>query len=72
MNTISIIIGIACFVGMCIGLFPLLGWLNWAVAAGCVVGIIFGASSDQKAGLYINTAVLAVASLRLLLGGGVV
>ena len=72
MNTISIIIGIACFVGMCFGLIPLFGWINWAVAAGCVVGIIFGVSGEQKAGLYINVAVLAVAGLRLLLGGGVI
>ena len=72
MNTLSIVIGIACFVGMCIGLIPLLGWLNWVVAVGCVIGIIFGASSEKKAGLYICTAVLAVSGLCLALGGGLI
>ena len=73
MNIISIIIGIPCFILMCFGIVPLLGWLNWLVAIGCVVGIVFGAAAEKKkTGLYINVAVLCVGGLRLLLGGGVV
>jgi hypothetical protein len=70
MNIISLIIGIPCFILMVFGLVPGLGWLNWLVAVGCVVGILFGASSEKKQGLYVNVAVLCIGGLRLLLGGG--
>jgi len=72
MNIISIIIGIPCFILMCFGIVPFLGWVNWLVAVGCVGGIIFGAAAEKRTGLYINVAVLCVGGLRLLLGGGVV
>ena len=72
MNIISIIIGIPCFILMCFGIVPLLGWINWLVAIGAVGGIIFGAASEKKTGLYLNVAVLCIGGLRLLLGGGVV
>ena len=70
MNILSLIIGIPCFALMVLGLVPGLGWLNWLVAVGCVLGILFGAASEKKPGLYINVAVLCVGGLRLLLGGG--
>lgn len=72
MNVISVIIGICCFVPMVIGIIPLLGLLQWLVVAGCVLGIIFGAISSKKSGLYINVAILVVAIVRLLMGGGVI
>ena len=70
MNVISIIIGIASFILLIVGMIPLLGWLNWLVAIACITGIIFGACSDKKSGFYINVAVLCVGGLRLILGGG--
>ena len=72
MNILSTIIGIPCFILMCFGLVPFLGWVNWLVAIGCIVGILLGASSEKKTGLYVNVAVLCVGGLRLLLGGGFV
>ena len=72
MNIVSLLIGIPCFILMIFGLVPFLGWVNWLVAIGCIAGILFGASSDKKSGLYINVAVLCVGGLRLLLGGGFV
>lgn len=72
MNFLSILIGILCFCLMAIGLIPFLGLLQWVVMAGSVLGIIFGAISKEKPGLYINVAVLAVAIVRSLAGGGVV
>lgn len=72
MNIVSVIIGVLCFIPMVLGLIPFLGWVNWLVAIGCIVGIIFGACSEKKAGLYINVSVLCVGGLRLLLGGGFV
>lgn len=72
MNILSLIIGIPCFALMVLGLVPGLGWLNWLVAVGCVLGILFGAASEKKQGLYVNVAVLCIGGLRLLLGGGFV
>lgn len=71
MQTLSVLIGLACAVFLIPGLIPLLGWMQWAVLAGCVLGIIFGAFPKRKIGLIINVAVAVVAALRLLLGGGV-
>ena len=70
MNIISLIIGIPCFILMVFGLVPGLGWLNWLVAVGCIFGILFGASSEKKSGLYVNVAVLCVGGLRGRRGGG--
>lgn len=71
MQAISILIGILCAILMVPGLIPFLGWIQWAVLAGCTLGIIFGVFGEKKAGLIINGAVAVVAALRLLLGGGV-
>jgi hypothetical protein len=71
MQILSVLIGLVCAVLLVPGLIPLLGWLQWAVLAGCVVGIIFGAFCQRKIGLTINIAVALVAALRLFLGGGV-
>ena len=67
---LSVLIGLACAAIMAFGLLPLLGWIQWAVLLGCVLGVIFGAFCDKKIGLTINLVVGAVAVLRLFLGGG--
>jgi hypothetical protein len=72
MQTLSVLIGLVCAVLLIPGLIPLLGWLQWAVLAGCVLGIIFGSFCQRKIGLTINVAVAIVAALRLFLGGGFV
>ena len=74
MNVISVIIGIIAAVLLCIGLVPLLGWLNWIVLALCTGGIITGAisSKEGRSGLIINASIAAIGMLRLLLGGGIV
>lgn len=72
MNFISILIGIFCFALMSLGLIPLLGWIQWLTMAAAVIGILFGAlSKGNRAGLYINVAVLAVAIIRTMMGGGI-
>lgn len=70
MQILSVLIGLVCAVLLVPGLIPLLGWLQWAVLAGCVVGIIAGSFCQRKIGLTINVAVALVAALRLFLGGG--
>ena len=72
MQILSVLIGLVCAVLLVPGLIPLLGWLQWAVLAGCVLGIIFGSFCQRKIGLTINIAVAVVAALRLFLGGGFV
>ncbi len=71
MQILSVLIGLICAVLLIPGLIPLLGWLQWAVLAGCVVGVIFGSFCQRKIGLTINVTVALVAALRLFLGGGV-
>ena len=70
MQILSVLIGLLCAVLLVPGLIPLLGWLQWAVLAGCVLGIIVGSFCQRKIGLTINVAVALVAALRLFLGGG--
>ena len=71
MQILSVLIGLVCAALLVPGLIPLLGWLQWAVLAGCVLGIICGSFCQRKIGLTINVAVALVAALRLFLGGGV-
>lgn len=72
MNVLSILIGIVAAIIMVPGILPLLGWLQWLVVVLCVIGIIFGAVSKKKSGLFICGAVLIVSLLRLFFGGGVI
>ncbi len=70
MQILSVLIGLVCAALLVPGLIPLLGWLQWGVLAGCVLGIIVGSFCQRKVGLTINVAVALVAALRLFLGGG--
>lgn len=71
MQILSVLVGLICAVLFVIGLIPGLGWLQWAVLAGCVLGIIFGSFCQRKIGLTINISVALCAALRLFLGGGI-
>lgn len=72
MNLISIVIGLIGAVFMFVGIIPLLGWLNWIALAACGLGGILGAFAEKKTGLIINIIVIAIAILRLAIGGGFV
>ncbi len=71
MQFLSVFIGLVCAALLVPGLIPFLGWMQWGVLVGCVVGIIFGSFCERKIGFYINIAVGVVALARLFLGGGV-
>ena len=47
-------------------------WIQWLTMAAAVIGIIFGALSKEKSGLYINVSVLVVAIIRTMMGGGII
>mgnify|MGYP003575437221 CR=1 FL=1 len=70
LNLASIIIGIAALLGAMVAFIPLLGWLNWFVIPFAVVGLVCGVVSQGTAGRNINIIVIAVAALRLSIGGG--
>lgn len=71
MNALSTIIGILALIGALIGFIPLLGWLNWGVIPLAVVGLVLGLIARENTGRNINLVVLAVAVVRLSLGGGI-
>jgi hypothetical protein len=71
MNVISVIIGIVALIVALVGFIPLLGWLNWFVIPGAVVGLVLGLLSKKTSGRNINIVVLALAIIRLALGGGI-
>ncbi len=68
---LSIVLGVICGASMFPGIIPFFGLFQWAVLAGCVLGVIFGSFCQRKIGLTINIAVGLVALLRLFLGGGI-
>lgn len=71
MNVLSIIIGFMALSIALVGFIPLLGWLNWFVIPGAVVGLVLGLMSKATTGRNINIVVLALAIIRLALGGGI-
>jgi hypothetical protein len=71
MNVLSVIIGLVALAVALVGFIPLLGWLNWFVIPGGVVGLVLGLMSKKTSGRNINFVVLALAIIRLALGGGI-
>jgi hypothetical protein len=71
MNVISVIIGLMALSLGLVGFIPLLGWLNWFAIPVAVVGLVLGLLSQKTSGRNINLVVLALASIRLALGGGI-
>jgi hypothetical protein len=71
MNVMSVIIGIMALIIALVGFIPLLGWLNWFVIPGTVVGLVLGLMSRKTSGRNINIVVLVLAIIRLALGGGI-
>jgi hypothetical protein len=71
MNVLSTIIGIMALIIALVGFIPLLGWLNWFAIPVAVVGLVLGLMSKETSGRNINIVVLALAVIRLALGGGI-
>jgi hypothetical protein len=81
MGVVSIIWSVFAFLFMLLGLIPLLGWLNWAVIPFALLGVVIaalgvaGAKERNRAariGLVLNLIVAAIATFRLMLGGGII
>jgi hypothetical protein len=71
MNVLSTIVGIMALIIALVGFIPLLGWLNWFAIPLGAVGLVVGLMSRETSGRNINLVVLALAAVRLALGGGI-
>ena len=71
MNVLSTMIGLVALAIALVGFIPLLGWLNWFVIPLAVVGVVLGLLSQKTSGRNVNLVVLALAIIRLALGGGI-
>jgi hypothetical protein len=69
MNVRSLIIGLGALTIVLVGFIPLLGWLNWLAIPGAVVALVRGLLSRKTSERHINLVVLALAIIRLVLGG---
>ena len=69
-NIISILLGLVALIIALVGIIPLLGWLNWFVLIIAGLGLLLGLISESNSGRNFNIFVIAVAALRLIVGGG--
>lgn len=72
LNILSLIIGLITGVVAVFGLIPFLGWANWFVIPVAGLGLVLGLISDRKEGQILNLVVIAVALVRLSIGGGII
>ena len=70
LNILSLLIGIITGFVAVFGLIPFLGWANWFVIPAAGLGLILGLLSRRKEGQVLNLVVIAIALVRLSLGGG--
>ena len=71
LNIVSILVGLLSLVIVIPSQIPLLGWGNWIALPLIAVGIVIGQLSSSNTGRNLNLVILAIAVIRLMLGGGV-
>jgi hypothetical protein len=71
LNLLSLGLGLVSIVPVLFALLPLLGWANWLILPLPVVGLILGVMSRRSEGRNLNLIVIAIAVVRLMLGGGI-
>jgi len=70
-NLISLIIGLLLLIPALIAFVPLFGWLYWFIVPLAVLGLVVGlVSSGGRAGVKLNTVIVAVGLFRLFVFGG--
>lgn len=72
LNALSFVTGFAALLLAIPSFLPLLGWGNWFVAPLALVGVALGAVSGVKSGRNFNLIVVAVGTVRLSMGGGII
>lgn len=71
LNIVSILIGLFALLLAIPSFIPLLGWGNWVVLPIALLGAGVGALSRSNSGRNFCLIVVAIAALRLMLGGGI-
>ena len=72
LHTLSLVAGVVAALALLLGFLPLLGWTNWFLTLPlAILGLILGAIGKSRQGQTLNVVVLALAALRLFLGGGI-
>ena len=71
LNILSILTGLLSLIIVIPAQIPFLGALNWVALPFVVVGIVLGQLSSSNGGRNFCLVVLAIAVVRLMLGGGV-
>lgn len=72
LNVLSLLIGLVSGVVAVFGLIPFLGWANWFLLPIAGIGLVLGLISKRKEGQILNLVVIAIALVRLSLGGGII
>ena len=72
LNLLSIVTGLVALVLVIPSTIPLLGWGNWFVLPIAALGAGLGALSSKNQGRNFCLVVLAIAVVRLMLGGGII
>ncbi len=72
MNILSILIGLFAMLLAIPSTIPFLGWGNWFVLPIAIAGVVVGALSSKNSGRNFCLIVLVLASLRLMVGGGLI
>jgi hypothetical protein len=72
LNLLSIITGIVALLMAIPSTIPFLGWGNWFVLPVAIVGVGLGMLSSSNGGRNFCLVVLAIAVIRLMLGGGII
>lgn len=71
LNILSILTGLVSLIIVIPSQIPLLGWGNWLALPLVAIGIVLGALSSSNGGRNFCLVILLVASVRLMLGGGI-
>jgi hypothetical protein len=72
LNVLSLLIGLAAGTVALFGLIPFIGWANWFVLPVAGLGLVLGLISSRKEGQILNLVVIAIALVRLSIGGGII
>ena len=71
LNALSILTGLFSLLIVIPSQIPLLGWGNWLALPLVAIGVVLGALSRSNGGRNFCLVILLVASVRLMLGGGI-
>ena len=72
LNILSLLIGLVGGLIAAFGIIPFVGWANWFVIPIAGIGLVIGLISRRKEGQILNLVVIAIALVRLSIGGGLI